>query len=99
MLKIKNNVDFVQLKKYGFEITKTRILNFEDEIEEIKKAKKDISIILGDNYKVEATIVIDERMPIIEFGMVDSKFEYELYKKFVEETLFDLIQNGLVKKG
>lgn len=102
MLKIKDNVDLKELEKFGFEV-KMHINYFnedtEDEYKEIYKyARKEIVIILGSDYKVDCSIIIDEKNRTIGFGFVTCKYEYELYKKFVEETLYDLIKADLVEK-
>ncbi len=102
MLKIKDDIDLKELEKYGFKIS-IHIEYFDENTEyeykeQYKYACKDISIIYGSDFEVKCSIGISEKSRIICLGMVTCKYEYELYKKFVEETLFDLIKAGLVEK-
>ena len=101
-LRIKSDVDLKELEKYGFEINihyKWFYEGTEDEYKEsYKYARKKFVIIYGSDYEVSCAIGINEKDRIIGFGMVNCKYEYELYKKFVEDTLYDLIKDGLVEK-
>lgn len=101
-LRIKDNVNLKELEKYGFKVSiHFDYFNIDTEYEykkPYKCASKYISIILGSDYKVDCSIAISEKNRTIGFGMVNRKYEYELYKKFAENTLYDLIKDGLVEK-
>ena len=102
MLKIKDNVDLKELEKYGFGISNKCVWHNVDTENEfytaILQARKEIKIILGSDYKVDCSIVVNELNRTIGWGFTTQKYEYELYKKFVEETLYNLIKDGLVEK-
>ena len=99
MLKIKDNVDLKELEKFGFEyVCRSYVIDDIGNTKTEEYAKIYKGIILGRDYKVDCSIYICNPDRRIGFGMVTSKYEYELYKKFVEETLYDLIKADLVEK-
>lgn len=95
-------VELKELEKYGFEISNKCIWHNVDTENEfyttILQARKEIKIILGSDYKVDCSIVVNELNRTIDWGFITQKYEYELYKKFVEETLYDLIKDGFIIK-
>ena len=103
MLKIIDNVDLKELEKYGFEKREQKRYLYTDEncidiYEDYDYFRKNIEY-KYQNCIVEATIgVTNEKRNIDTFGMVTCKFEFELYKQFVNDTLYDLIKDGLVEK-
>ena len=100
MLKIKDNVDLKELEKYGFEYKeRTYVIDDFGNTKTEKYARIEKEIILGSDYKVDCSIYIENPNKRIGWGHYTTKYEYELYKKFVEETLYDLIKDGLVEKA
>lgn len=104
MLKIKDNFDLEKLKDYGFEKSKHKKFSGIDENgndikEEYNYYSKKIKYDYCNKCEVEASIgVTNDDRRIDKFGMVTCKFEYELYREFINNTLYYLIKDGIVEK-
>ena len=99
MLKVKDNVDLKKLEKYGFNyLKKSYVIDDFGNTKTDEYVKIHKKIVLGTDYIVDCSMYIHNPDRKIGFGHVAQKYEYELYKKFVEETLYDLIKDGLVEK-
>ena len=82
MLKIKDNVDLKELEKFGFELV--YLDSFIDFIKYIDDESEDREIILRVFTDTREIVVEAQQVEIFAFGNL--------------ETLFDLIQAGLVEK-
>ena len=106
MLKIKDNVDLSELEKFGFKkiINKETKKDYDDEgnlileeYEEIWYSKN--TIMKAYNTEVSCGIIVtEENKQILKQGRNNIHFGKELVYKYVEETLFDLIEAGLVER-
>lgn len=104
MLKIKDDFDLEKLKDYGFEKRNYKSYRGIDENgneieEEYNCYLKKIKYNYFNKYEPQAYIEVKEDdRKIDKFGSVACKFEYELYREYVNNTLFDLIKDGVVEK-
>lgn len=97
--------------EYGYFKGKTEIID--DQVYQVREsASKEIDYYLPTDYinpepyKVSATWYIHDfessgssaKKREISLGSTHTKYEYELYEKFVNTTLFDMINDGIVEK-
>lgn len=106
MLKIKDNVDLSELEKFGFEKTiMPRTMRKYDDDDNLILVDYEVvyyskeTIIQTYNTEVNSSITVSEEgRQILKQGMITTHFAKELVYKYVEETLFDLIEAGLVER-
>lgn len=103
MLRIKDDVDLKELEKFGFE--KVYDKEWNEEKEEYERTDnyyyfKEISYLVDreTGYAVKSRINVAKKDRIIREGLSYIKYERELYEKFVEDLLYDLITAGMVEK-
>lgn len=103
MLRIKENVDLKELEKFGFE--KVYDKEWNEEKEKYERTDnyyyfKEISYLVDreTGYAVKSRINVAKKDRIIREGSSYIKYERELYEKFVEDLLYDLITAGMVEK-
>ena len=103
MFRIKKDINLKELEKFRFE--KVYDKEWNEEKEEYERTDnyyyfKEFSYLVDreTGYAVESRINVAKEDRIIKEGMTYLKYERELYEKFVEDTLYDLIIAGMVEK-
>ena len=95
MLKIKDNVDLKELERYGFELEYNLLYTKEFDVKDLILDHSE------EEYEAKHSINIYLKDKSIKLDIINNDFTYHCFDDElggIEDTLYDLIKDGLVEK-